>query len=100
MVDMFQIPEDRFEEFLIDLRQWHKIGGAFNNLAQSIGKAVGETLPDEYMVMRWIDDSKHGGDIKISIHATEDSKQSESQANTSLKSKLAQGSKSNNKEDV
>lgn len=68
MVDMFAIPEDRFDEFLVDLRKWHKIGTGFNNVVQSVAKAVGVKMPEDYMTMRWLDDGIHDGDTKIIIN--------------------------------
>lgn len=68
MVDMFQIPEERFEEFLIDLKKWHSFGQKFNDLVQTIGKAVDEQIPADYMTMRWTDDGIHDGPTKVVIH--------------------------------
>ena len=67
MTDMFAIPEDRFEEFLIDLRKWHKIGKSFSEVLSTIADATGEELPEDYMTMRWTDDGIHEGKTKIII---------------------------------
>lgn len=68
MSDMFAIPEERFDEFLVDLRKWHKIGKSFDGVVQSISKAVGEKMPDDYMTMHWLDDGIHEGKTKIIIN--------------------------------
>lgn len=65
MTDMFDIPSDRFEEFLIDLRQWHQFGGAFANLLNATAEAMAEPLPEEFMTMHWTDDGKHDGEVKV-----------------------------------
>lgn len=71
MIDMFQIPPERFDEFIIDLKKWHKFGSAFHDLAKAIEKVVpNEELPPDYMTMRWIDDGIHDGDVKVKIRAT------------------------------
>ncbi len=60
MVDMFKIPDDRFDEFLIDLKQWHEFGRGFDDIVQTFAKATKETPPKDYMKMKWLDDGKHG----------------------------------------
>lgn len=67
MSDMFAIPEDRFDDFLIDLKQWHKVAGNFNELTKIVAKAANEPLPEDYMIMKWKDDGIHKGKVTINV---------------------------------
>lgn len=67
MSDMLDIPEDRFDEFLIDLKKWHNFGSNFKNLVAGVASAVGEELPDEFMTMRWLDDGIHSGKVVVNV---------------------------------
>ena len=65
-VDLLEIPEDRFDDFLIDLKKWHKIMRNTLNMLNVIAKATNqEEVPKELGYMVWIDDGKHDGKIII-----------------------------------
>lgn len=73
--DLLQIPEDRFDDFLIDLKKWH---GAVRNtveMIETIAKATNKPLPKEVVTMRWIDDGKHEGKIIIKSTKSNGNKQ-------------------------
>lgn len=66
--DILQIPESSFDNFLVDLKKWHKAARDTVNLLEIIAKATDKPVPREFVTMRWIDDGKH--DAKIIIKAT------------------------------
>lgn len=61
--DLLNIPEDKFDEFLVDLKKWHKAARAARNMAGAIAEAAGEKLPANAITMVWIDDGKHEGKV-------------------------------------
>lgn len=65
IADILQIPEDRFDDFLIDLAKWHSACRNFTNLINTIAEAVGEEAPGQPAKMVWIDDGKHDGKIIV-----------------------------------
>jgi hypothetical protein len=67
MQDMFKIPVSRFDDFMVDLKEWHKIGKQTTKMLNTIAVAVGEPKIDKGVKMHWIDDGKHNK--KIIIHA-------------------------------
>jgi len=71
MADMLAIPEDRFDEFLIDLKKWHIVAKGFDDLFKAVSDVAGEKVPKDYMIMRWTDDSIHSGPVKINITTTD-----------------------------
>lgn len=64
--DLLQIPEDRFDDFLIDLKKWHSAVRNTKKMIETIAKATALPIPKEMLSMRWIDDGKHEGRIIIS----------------------------------
>lgn len=54
--DMLKIPEDRFDEFLVQLKKWHSFGRTLTSFVETVHEVVGEKLPEEFMTIRWIDD--------------------------------------------
>lgn len=67
MSDMLDIPEDRFEEFLIDLRKWHKVSIGFDKLFRETAKETNKAIPKDYIAMRWVDDCIHDGPVKVIV---------------------------------
>lgn len=63
--DILQIPEESFDNFLTDLKMWHKSARNTVNLLETIAKATNQPIPEEFITMRWIDDGKHDGKIII-----------------------------------
>ncbi len=63
ITDIFQIPEDKFEAFLVDFKSYYQIGLDMSKLIDGVAKAKGigtKTLPQK---MTFIDDGRH--DVKI-----------------------------------
>lgn len=65
ITDIFQIPEDRFDDFLVDFKSYYQMGRPMADLLKETAKVGGidvEVLP---LKMTWIDDGKHDVTIKI-----------------------------------
>jgi hypothetical protein len=76
ITDIFQIPEDKFEEFLVDFKTYYELGKAMMELIPAVSntsgiKADARVVPQK---MTWIDDGKHDANIKFatSPHPPED----------------------------
>lgn len=70
ITDVFAIPQDRFDDFLVDLKTYRQLGEDFSSLIDAVSDINGiktKTIP-QYMV--WIDDGKH--DAKITLIPKED----------------------------
>lgn len=66
ITDIFEIPEDRFKDFLTDFESYYRIGLPMADLIKVAAEAGGievEVLP---MKMVWVDDGKHDVTLKIS----------------------------------
>jgi hypothetical protein len=68
MADLFKIPLSRFDDFMVDLKEWRKLGKQTTNMLNSFAKALGEPPVKAGIKMHWIDDGKH--DKKIIIATT------------------------------
>ena len=67
ITDIFSIPEDRFDEFLVDFKSYYQMGRPMADLIQEVAKIGGieaEVLP---IRMTWIDDGKHDVTVKIGV---------------------------------
>lgn len=64
IADILQIPEDRFDDFLFDLKKWHSIVRETVNILDTIADAIGEKHAS-LAKMIWIDDGKHDGKLII-----------------------------------
>lgn len=70
ITDIFQIPEDKFEEFLVDFKAYYHYGKSFAGLIDVVAKAKGietQTIPQH---MIWIDDGKHDAKLRIKTSPT------------------------------
>jgi len=63
--DILQIPEDSFDNFLIDLKKWHGAVRRTVDMLEVVAKASNQPMPKELVTMKWIDDGKHEGKIII-----------------------------------
>ena len=70
ITDMYEIPEDRFDDFVIQLKKWHKETKAFKDLLETLNKVTGEPMPAEYGTLKWIDDGIDEGHTKVNIMQT------------------------------
>lgn len=65
ITDIFAIPEDRFDDFLVDLKSYHQLGSSIPKLIDEVARVGGiqtQTVPTK---MTWIDDGKHEAKIVI-----------------------------------
>jgi len=63
--DILQIPDDSFDNFLIDLKKWHGAVRSTIDMLEVIAKATNQPMPTELVTMKWIDDGKHNGKVII-----------------------------------
>jgi hypothetical protein len=65
ITDIFEIPRDRFDDFLVDFKAYYEAGFDIAELLTVTGKAL--KIPAEVVKggMTWIDDGRN--DIKIQI---------------------------------
>lgn len=71
IADLLTIPEDRFDDFLVDLKKWHGACRATINMLNTIAGAVGEDkVAAKLTRMVWIDDGKHDGKVIITAPDT------------------------------
>ena len=73
--DILNIPEDKFDHFLIDLKTTYETALAVREVTEMIGdkSPVREFLPE----VLWIDDDIHDGPIKIIMQPPEPAKDKE-----------------------
>lgn len=66
ITDIFEIPKDKFDDFLVDFRAYYETG---HDMAQLL-TITGEVLKTPVEVikggMTWIDDERHDISVKIS----------------------------------
>jgi len=65
ITDILAIPEDKFDDFLVDLRAYYQLGCSVPNLIDEISNTMGvktQTIPQK---MVWIDDGKHEARVTI-----------------------------------
>lgn len=67
ITDMYEIPENRFDDFIIQLKKWHKETRSLVELIKTLNEVAGEKLPEEFAVMKWIDDGIEEGHTKVNI---------------------------------
>lgn len=62
--NLLQIPEDRFDDFIIDLKKWHSSARKTVQVINAIADAIGQSQA-QLAKMVWIDDGKHDGKVII-----------------------------------
>lgn len=70
LTDILQIPEDKFEAFLEDLRSYYTMGIHMTKLLETladIGGVEAQVIPQK---MTWIDDDKHDAHVYLKPVAT------------------------------
>jgi hypothetical protein len=66
MTDMLKIPADRFDAFVVELKEWFGFVKATVDLAAAVGEALGDETPVKGIKMIWIDDDL--GEKKLTIN--------------------------------
>lgn len=60
--DILDIPTDRLDDFITDLKKWHSASKGVKDLIKAVSEASG-IESKERITMNWIDDGKHDGHI-------------------------------------
>ena len=71
ITDIFDIPEDRFDDFLEDFKTYYQQGNAWPELLENIAKVGGMDAKVLIGPMVWIDDDKHNIRVKISAEESQ-----------------------------
>jgi hypothetical protein len=75
LTDILQIPEDKFDAFVEDLRTYHTMGIHMTKLLETVAEIGGikaEVIPQK---MTWIDDDKHDATVYLKPVATPDTEE-------------------------
>ena len=65
IADIFEIPEESFEDFLIDFKEFYNVGRNMTDLIYGAAKIIGTTVEVLPQKMVWTDDKRH--DVKVTI---------------------------------
>lgn len=65
--DIFQIPENRLDEFFVELREWVDYGRPIYELNKTLTETLGEENAQSHMQMNWIDDGKRDKKIIVEV---------------------------------
>ena len=66
LTDLFEIPEDRMDDFLVDLKAWHSLAQSVPKLLDAVGEASGVKLKaTRPTFMTWVDDGRHDARVHI-----------------------------------
>lgn len=64
--DIFNIPEDRFDDFLVDFKSFYQLGKPMAELIETIANEAAKLqVKPAIEKMAWIDDGKHNAKIYI-----------------------------------
>jgi hypothetical protein len=69
ITDIFEIPEDRFSDFLVDFESYYRMGRPMADLIKEVAKTGGVDAAVVSMKMVWVDDEKH--DVKVHLKTPE-----------------------------
>ncbi len=69
--DIFLIPKDKFDGFLVDFRAYYETGNDMAELLTATGQALKTPIEVIKGGMTWIDDDRHDINIKIATHSKE-----------------------------
>lgn len=59
ITDIFEMPEDKFSDFLQDFESYYRMGRPMADLIKEVAKTGGIDVAVLPMKMVWIDDDKH-----------------------------------------
>jgi len=65
IADVFNIPEDRFDDFLVDFASFYHIGGGMADLTEALAEAGGIKAKAAPSYFVWIDDGKHEATVYL-----------------------------------
>lgn len=67
ITDIFKIPNESFDDFLIDFREFYKVGNSMTALIDGVSDVLGVKAKYIPQKMVWTDDKKHNVHIKIGV---------------------------------
>lgn len=76
ITDIFQIPESKFEDFLVDFKAYYQLGRSFPKALEELARVGGVEAQVVPTKMVWIDDGEHEARINITHRKVEDGKAS------------------------
>lgn len=63
ITDIFDIPKNRFDDFLVDFKSYYELGRPMADLIREVAKTGGVNVDVLPLKMTWIDDGKHDATI-------------------------------------
>lgn len=72
ITDIFQIPPERFDAFLVDFKSYYELGQPFADLIKEVAKTGGINVDVIPMEMTWIDDNEHNATIILKTQEDND----------------------------
>ena len=72
ITDIFDIPEDKIDDFLVDFRSYYDLGRPMADLIKEVAKTGGVDVDVLPLKMVWIDDDKHDATIILKTQEATD----------------------------
>lgn len=69
ITDILAIPEESFDDFLIDLKSYYQFGRSMPQLIDNVAEVSGIQTKTVLQKMTWIDDKKHDATINLVSHS-------------------------------
>lgn len=69
ITDIFNIPEESFDDFLVDLKTYYQLGKSIPKLVDGVAATAGITVRTVPQKMTWIDDKKHNASVYLTPKA-------------------------------
>lgn len=73
LIDILKIPEDRVDDFLVELKIWIDMSRSTIELLNVCADTIGEKLPPMETGMNWVDDGLKNVSIKLQATHSKDS---------------------------
>lgn len=65
--DIFEIPENRLDDFFVELREWVDYGRSMYEIVKIANEIAGEEVAESQIQMNWIDDGKRDKKIIVEM---------------------------------
>lgn len=69
--DVFQIPADKFDAFLVDFKTYYELGAPMAELLKDVADTGGINVEVVPLHMTWIDDGKHDAEFIIKTEVSD-----------------------------
>ncbi|MCA1565852.1 MAG: hypothetical protein LC803_09480 [Acidobacteria bacterium] len=69
ITDIFAIPEESFDNFLVDLRTYYNLGRSLPELIEAVAESEDIKVKAVPSKMTWIDDGEHNANIYLKTDA-------------------------------